>query len=169
MYETQPILRTNLNMGRRFYLEAPDKLWDREDLSQPVMCASDAEKKSNLPFVANARGNVLIFGLGIGLIVHAVQGFSDVRSILVVERHKEVVDLVLPQMRFNNKVSVVVGNAYSYAPPTMFNTVWLDIWTAPKDAAEDPNRDDLDALLKRFAPFVHSGGYLNRWRREDAA
>jgi hypothetical protein len=44
------------------------------------------------------HGRVLVAGLGLGLIIHALQSIDAVESITVVEREQDVIDLVSPHM-----------------------------------------------------------------------
>ena len=93
-----------------------------------VMSDTDMEKRTNANFVRNAHGNVLIGGLGIGLILLAIQDKPEVEKIVVVEKHKEVIDLVKDQLPLNEKVEVANADVWEYTPTEKFNTIYMDIW-----------------------------------------
>ena len=59
-----------------------------------VMSDTAMEKRTNRDFVVKAHGNVLIGGLGIGLILLAIQDKEDIEQITVIEKNKEVIELV---------------------------------------------------------------------------
>lgn len=57
-----------------------------------VMSNTNMEKRTNMDFCCNAHGDVLIGGLGIGMIILAIQDKSEVKSITVIEKNQEVID-----------------------------------------------------------------------------
>ena len=59
------------------------------------MSDTNMEKRTNLEFVRNAYGNVVVGGLGIGLILMAIQDKEDVRTITVLEKSKEIIQMVV--------------------------------------------------------------------------
>ena len=63
-----------------------------------VMSDTDMEKRTNSSFVINAHGKVLIGGLGIGLILLAVQDKAEVEKITVIEKKEK--SLTLWQVSF---------------------------------------------------------------------
>ena len=96
--------------------------------SECVMSDTPMEKRTNREFVANAHGNVLIGGLGIGLILLAIQDKEDVKQITVVEKNKEVIELVGSQLQLNSKVHIVNDDVFEYKPLFKYNTIYMDIW-----------------------------------------
>lgn len=60
------------------------------------------------------RGHVLCAGLGLGLIVHTLHANPKVERITVVEREKDVIDLVAPLLP-QNKLVVQHGNFWDYS------------------------------------------------------
>lgn len=92
-----------------------------------VFSDSDYEKIANAEFVQNARGDVLIGGLGLGYIVLAIQDKPEVHSIKVVEISEDVIDLVAYQSPFNDKVQIINQNIFEYEPNQKFDTLYIDI------------------------------------------
>ncbi len=93
-----------------------------------VMSDTNMEKRTNADFVINAHGNVLIGGLGIGLILLAIQDKEDVKQITVVEKNMEVIELVGSQLPLNSKVHIVHDDVFEYKPLFKYNTIYMDIW-----------------------------------------
>jgi hypothetical protein len=101
-----------------------------KELNMIIMTNSNAEKIWNYDFVTKAKGDVLIGGLGIGLIVMAIQDKPEVTSITIVEKFEDVKDFVTSKLPFNNKVNVVVSDIYDYVPQEgqKFDTMYIDIY-----------------------------------------
>ena len=93
-----------------------------------VMSDTQMEQHTNLEFVREAHGKVLIGGLGIGMVLLAIQDKPAVTDITVVEKYQEVIDLVKPQLPLNSKVKVVCADIFDYEPTEKYNTIYLDIW-----------------------------------------
>ena len=95
-----------------------------------MMSETPLEKKTNEDFVNNAFGDILIGGLGIGMIVLAIQDSHLVKSITVVEKNEHVIRCVAPQLPFNRKVTIVHDDIFTYKPPgwTRYDCIYFDIW-----------------------------------------
>jgi len=114
---------------------------------QHWMTDSVDEKIGLLPLVREARGDVLIHGLGLGLAVRAVLRLPDVMRVTVVELSPEVVQLVAPHACADPRVKVVLGDAHTWTPPPSYlpDVVWHDIWPTREDAITGAAR-----LLERW-------------------
>jgi hypothetical protein len=95
-----------------------------------VMSNTPMEQRTNRDFIRYANGDVFIAGLGIGLIVLPVQEKENVRSITILEKFPEVIELVGKQLPVNAKVKIVQGDVFNYEFPkgTKFDTIYFDIW-----------------------------------------
>lgn len=95
-----------------------------------VMSDTPMEKRTNQWFIQNAHGDVFIAGLGIGLIVLPIQEKEEVKSITILEKNKEVIEMVGKQLPLNEKVKIVEGDVFDYAFPkgTKFDCLYFDIW-----------------------------------------
>lgn len=96
-----------------------------------IMSDTPMEKRTNSWFVANAFGDVLIGGLGIGMILLAIQDKECVKSITVIEKNQEVIDLVLHQLPLNKKVNVIHADVFDWKPQkgVKYDCVYMDIWS----------------------------------------
>lgn len=95
-----------------------------------VMSDTQMEKRTNREFCVSAHGDVLIGGLGIGMVLLAVQDEDRVRSITVIEKYQDVIDLVAPQLPLNDKVQIICADVFDWKPPkgTQYDCVYMDIW-----------------------------------------
>lgn len=79
-----------------------------------------------------AKGNVLINGLGLGMILRMVAQKPEVSHVTVVEKSPDVIALVADHYlkMFPGKITVVNADAYEYKPPkgVRYGAVWHDIW-----------------------------------------
>jgi spermidine synthase len=82
-------------------------------------------------------GEVLLTGLGLGLVAEAMLRSSDVVCVTIVEAAAEVVELVAPHLedRYGSRLRVVHADAFAWLPEpgTRFAVGWHDIWPIPQD------------------------------------
>lgn len=138
--------------------------------SECVMSDTPMEKRTNREFVANAHGNVLIGGLGIGLILLAIQDKEDVKQITVVEKNKEVIELVGSQLPLNSKVNIVNDDVFEYKPLLKYNTIYMDIWNYIN---EDVYNEQMKPLISRYRRYLISKSedenrYIDCWCKRQA-
>lgn len=128
------------------------------------MSDTPLELGSNSEFLLKANGHVLIFGLGIGLIVHPLIGDSIIESITAVELNSDVISLVAPYLP---GVEVMQGDAYSMDfGKRKFDTIYFDIW---RDRCLD-NYEKSTELHKRYRKNMNlknPNRYMNSWMRNE--
>jgi len=77
-------------------------------------------------------GNILIHGLGLGMITSAICELPHVNHVTVVEVEGDVIDLVAPTLlsRYDN-LTIVEEDSLTWTPVrgSRFQVVWHDIWT----------------------------------------
>ncbi|APQ78869.1 TPA: hypothetical protein LA742_003542 [Clostridium botulinum] len=94
-----------------------------------VMSNTPMEKRTNAYFVQHAHGDILIAGLGIGLIVLAIQNKKEVKSITVIEKSSDVIDLVAKQLPLNSKVKIINADIFKWkCEKNKYDVIYLDIW-----------------------------------------
>ena len=79
-----------------------------------VMSDTDMEKRTNLDFCTNAHGDIIIGGLGIGMIIMAIQDKPEVNSITIIEKNQEVIDIVASQLNLNDKVNIICDDVFEW-------------------------------------------------------
>lgn len=135
-----------------------------------VMSDTPMEKETNRDFVRNAHGNVLIGGLGIGLIILAIQDKEDVKQITVVEKNREVIELVGKQLPLNSKVCIVNDDVFEYKPLLKYNTIYMDIWNYIN---EDVYNEQMKPLINRYRKYLvpkteDENRYIDCWCKRQA-
>lgn len=143
-------------------VEFPDKLW---------MSNVPAEIMDHKPFVRKAKGNVLIIGLGIGMVLEGVLCKKNVSKIIVLDIEKDIIDLVSPFYRkFKKKISFVNGDVRdqstieNLAKDAPFDSIYIDIW--PKIVPE--TYDEMAILRGIYKKFLSKNGFIEFWCQRDA-
>lgn len=113
-----------------------------------VMSNTPMEIRTNMEFIRAASGDVLINGLGIGMVLSAILDKPEVRSVTIVERAAEVIELVGPAFRKDHRVRIVEADALDFRPPkgAQYDTVWHDIW----DYISTDNLSEMHRLHRKY-------------------
>lgn len=126
-----------------------------------MMSDTDFEWNTNQTLLMAAKGDVLIAGLGIGLVLPPILDNPKVKSVTVVEKYQDVIDLVGPSY-VNPRLRIVCADIFKWKPRKgqTFNALYFDIWSG---VCTD-NLKQMDLLRDRFKPFKKRGGWLGCWR-----
>lgn len=124
------------------------------------MTDAEFECWTNLEFVRTAKGDVLIAGLGLGLIVEPLLKNKQVESVTVLERSPDVIALIGPVYN-HMKLSVIEADAHTWqVPKKAYDIIYLDIWA---DVPNSDNKEEIAALKKRYRPALKKGGTVSAW------
>lgn len=135
---------------------------------QVVMSDTQMERNTNLDLYKKANGHVLIGGLGLGMILLAIQDKPEVTKITVVEKYQEVIDLVATQLPLNEKVNIVQSDVFEFKPSRgeKYDTVYMDIW----NTVSGEHWEDHKTLTRKFCRRVNKENpksWSSSWRRND--
>lgn len=113
----------------RGYVPAGSYTQLRHDRRGIVMSDTPDEKRDHIEAVVNAKGHVLINGLGIGMVLNAMLRRPAVERVTVIEIDPDVVSLVSPAYA-DPRVEIITADAFEYRPPkgVRYGAVWHDIW-----------------------------------------
>ncbi len=134
-------------------------------LAKTMMSSHESETITNQKFIDSAKGNVLIFGLGLGLIVFPLLKEIGIRRILIVELDQGLIDMVSPIVRFQDssrKVEIVKGDSFSWETPEKFDTIYFDIW----ETIDEKAYSEMGILEKRYQKNLKEGGWIDSWCSE---
>jgi hypothetical protein len=124
------------------------------------------EKITNQKFIDNAYGDILIFGLGIGLVIFPLLDEENVSSITIVEKDSELPSLVEPIIqRFDSfsKVKIINGDAFTHFDKLdrKYDTIYFDIWSK----ITNESFEEMDSLHELYKPFLkNETSYIDSWR-----
>ena len=125
---------------------------DKSDAESIWMSDTPKEYYMTWELVARARGNVLVGGLGLGLLVHLLRNRRDIGNITVVEKSPEVVQMV---SKYMPKDVTVIQDDFVYQVQKLseqgakFDTVIADMW---KTGAEEEFIDDCHMVIDDCYP-----------------
>lgn len=109
----------------------------------PMMSNLETEIATNQKFIDNAKGDVLIFGLGLGLIIFPLLDDDSITSIDVVEIDSDLIQTVLPIIKSKdtqNKLKVINSDMsvfHTFQNHRLYDTIYFDIWFNPLQAEEE--------------------------------
>lgn len=138
---------------------------------QLMMSDTQMEQRTNYSFMYAAHGDIMIAGLGLGLIIYNLRPKIDnglVKSITVYEKYQDVIDLVEPIIRkqlpdgFDFKV--IQADILEYQPPKSekYDTIYFDIW--PEISAD--NYDDMVLLHNRWKSHKRDkASWMDSWMK----
>lgn len=120
-----------------------------------VMSDTNMEKRTNMDFVCNAHGDILIGGLGIGMVILAIQDKPEVKSITVIEKNQEVINIVASQLDFNEKVKIICDDVFEWKPEknVKYDVAYMDIWNWIN---EDVYEKEMKPLKRKYAKFLRN-------------
>jgi len=119
-----------------------------------VMSDTPSEYKDHRYFIYHASGNVLIAGLGIGMVLNEVAKKENVTHITVIEKNQDVIDLVWQHYKdkYGDKIEIFHANIFDWKPlkDAYYDFAWYDIWN---DICSD-NLKEMTKLHRRFGRKV---------------
>jgi hypothetical protein len=128
-----------------------------------VMSDTPDEIRDHLPAIEKAQGEVLVTGLGLGVVVQAMLRKPEVTNVTVLEKSPAGITLVAPhyQQQFGARFAVIHADAFTWQPPqgSRYAVVWHDIWTyfLPENLIQ------MDMLEQHYQPVADWQGF---WGKE---
>ena len=130
-----------------------------------VMSDTWMERFTNQEIIEKATGDVLIAGLGIGMILTLLEEKDEVVSITVLENNRTVIDLVAPW--FDNLIiDIVHADVFTWQPTQNFDTIYFDIWP---DISGD-HYEETKTLHKKYRPYLRRSNpdhFMASWMRNE--
>ncbi len=131
-----------------------------------VMTDTPAEAYENRPPVLNTHKGalVLVNGLGLGFVLAAILTREPSR-VVVIERNKNVIDLVGPSIT-DKRVWIIHGDAFKVRPSQYlkkgerYAVAWHDIWN-------DHCEDNLPAMHKLKRRFARAAKWQGCWSQDE--
>lgn len=126
-----------------------------------IMSNSPDEIRDFSYFVHIAEGNILINGLGLGVLVQALLNKPEVVKLTIIEISKDVINLVAPTFLKDKRVNIINDDAFNYNPPKdeYYNYVWHDIWT-------NISKDNLSEMTKLHRKYAKKTNFQDSWCKE---
>lgn len=140
-----------------------------------MMTDTPHEIRTNLDLIENARGDVLIAGLGLGMVLVPLLLNRRVRSVTVVEKSRGVMNLVKPRLRKWREHQGMIGakpapleilnfDIFEWEPDgKKWDTIYFDIWPTIGTA----NLVGGNKLKKKFKKNLRKGGWMAVWVEKE--
>lgn len=131
-----------------------------------VMSNTPMEIRTCTEFLENARGSLLINGLGLGMVVHAVLQLPQVTRVTVIERELDVIKLVGNTFSSDPRVEIIHADAFLFCPPAgaVYDAAWHDIWHFHSHR----NLDEMEALERKYLSLTNWQGCWGKQECERA-
>lgn len=132
-----------------------------------VMSNTPMEVHTNYEAFRLSEGRVLINGLGLGMLLEAILTKKEVKYVRVIELEADVIKLVGPTFKKDNRVEIVQADALTYKPAKgeVFDFAWHDIW----DNISSENLPSMATLGRRYNRRVaaRQGWWMRDYIRSD--
>lgn len=128
-----------------------------------MMSNTEFEKITNQKFVDAAKGDVLTFGLGLGLVIHPLIDAKEVKSITVVEIDKELIDIITTTFKTTDKIKFINQDAFEYTDDKLYDVIYFDIW---KDI-DNKSFEEMEFMREKFKKNLKPGGWIDCWCSEE--
>jgi hypothetical protein len=139
--------------------------YKNNDVVECIMSDNLFERLTNRNFLNTANGNVLLFGLGIGVNILPLLEDEEISHITVVDINSEIVDAIGPYIKncdVNNKLTIITGDAFTYyqqLSETQFDVIYFDIW----HFINSSTRTDMEILKELYKNNIKESGQIMYW------
>jgi hypothetical protein len=195
MQRPPPYIKSSLPPGHsggwsieKFSVESPQQHDDRPACFQSRAGTYTRLKKGNEVYMtdlydewwtqrvaieqAQARaGDVLVTGLGLGLVVASILESPACRDkrVVVIEYSADVIGLVAPALksRYDGQIEIINADAFEWLPPPgrRFSVAWHDIWPNPHEPGVLAQAEWLE---RRYAPYcAWQGNWIRDYRAAE--
>ncbi len=116
-----------------------------------IMSNTPSEINDHYNFIRIAKiygGNVLINGLGLGVVLKEILTSDKIKTITVIEKSQDVINLVADTYLADTRVTIIHADAFDWKPPkgTRYDTAWHDIW----DSIYSGNVPEMTRLHRKY-------------------
>lgn len=146
------------------------KLQDRFNV---WMSDTPMEINSNYDFIRSANGDVLIFGLGLGMIIFPLLNDEAIKSIKVVEIDEKLINLVLPVIKLHderNILQVINADAREFHEmensSVKYDSIYGDIWESI-DGDNYVEMKKLTAKWKNRLNRKNPDAFIDHWHKQQ--
>jgi len=131
-----------------------------------MMTDTDMERATNLELIRQAKGHVLVGGLGLGMVVFALLAKKPkIHSLTVLEYNPDVMELVCRHLPKDPRLSVIDADVFTWKRRRLdpkFNTIYMDIW--PNVGGNYGSK--VAQLREHYQPMLSPKGWMGDWQTE---
>jgi spermidine synthase len=103
----------------------------------------------------------VINGLGLGVCLKAILEKTEIESVTVIEKSKDVINLVEPSFLDDPRVTIIHADALEWKAPrnVKYDFVWHDIW-------DDICTNNLETMGTLHRKYARRSGWQDSWCRD---
>lgn len=133
-----------------------------------MMSNTPTEYRESIVAIRYAYGQMLIGGLGLGIILHPILESKEVEHVTVIELDQDVIDLVQPSLQKwvdAGRLEIICADLREWVPKrgTRYQCVWIDIW--PNVCSDW--LPEVRALKRKFRRRLKPNGQQDQWGEEQ--
>lgn len=128
-----------------------------------IMSDTPTEIFTNVDFVSHAHGDILIGGLGLGVMLKMLEELPKVNTVTVIEKEEEIIRLVEDQLELPRHFKVLHADIFKHIPEKKYDVIYFDIWT---DISGDAMKET-DYLENKFKRYLKPGekSWVGSWKQ----
>ena len=127
-----------------------------------IMSDTPDEIRDHLYMIHEAKGEILINGLGLGMVLNACLKNPEVSHATVIELSEDVIKLVGLHYKqiYGDRLTIIQANALQYKPTkgVRYGAVWHDIW-------DEINADNIPDMIKLHRKYGRICDWQGSWCR----
>ena len=130
-----------------------------------IMSSNLFERLTNQNFIDTAKGDVIIFGLGLGLIIFPLLEDDEVTSITVIDKSVDIIDNIGPIIKkydVNDKLTIINGDVFTYYQQlndAKFDVAYFDYW----NIVDSTIYNDMETLKELYKNNIKETGQIMYW------
>tara|TARA_A100001391_G_C4976532_1_gene254090 strand:+ start:166 stop:708 length:543 start_codon:yes stop_codon:yes gene_type:complete len=127
--------------------------------SMPLMQDSEAEYNDHQWLWDNAEGDVIIGGLGVGLVNHVLIDNPNITSVTIIEKYQDVIDLVWDNCPKDERFTLIHADIETWEIPTdsQWDIGFFDTWISNDDWDLDEYKNN---MIEKYGPYITK---INGW------
>ena len=136
-----------------------------QNKEQCIMSSNLFERLTNQNFIDTAKGDVIIFGLGLGLIIFPLLEDDEVTSITVIDKSVDIIDNIGPIIKkydVNDKLTIINGDVFTYYQQlndAKFDVAYFDYW----NIVDSTIYNDMETLKELYKNNIKETGQIMYW------
>tara|TARA_Y100000004_G_C8947144_1_gene426789 strand:+ start:423 stop:977 length:555 start_codon:yes stop_codon:yes gene_type:complete len=108
---------------------------------------------TNTQYNGATWGDILVLGLGLGLLPEYIKINKGITSIDVIESDAEIIEVV---NWINSDINVINGNEFTHTLSKQYDIIICDLWAEPDDISQDHKTN----LVNNYNSNLKSGGRI---------
>ena len=130
--------------------------------NEHIMQDTTREFQEHKQFLLDAYGNVIVAGLGLGMVNQTLLENPNVDSITIVEKYQEVIDLVWNYCPKDDKIRLIHADIYEWKPDCVFDIGWFDSW-----CGENTHIEYQKKMNELYSSHVHDIRFWKSFGKEQ--